>query len=83
MVRRFGDDWPEALRLIEQDPSLAEPIVDGLPVVKVEAELARSREMAMTEDDVLVRRTRLTTMDEALVAAVEVGGALRPEAPRD
>jgi glycerol-3-phosphate dehydrogenase len=29
----------------------------------VELELARSREMAMTDDDVLVRRTRLTTLD--------------------
>ena len=37
--------------------------MDGLPVLGVEAVLARSREMAITDDDVFVRRTRLTTMD--------------------
>ncbi|HEX2090074.1 MAG TPA: glycerol-3-phosphate dehydrogenase/oxidase [Actinomycetota bacterium] len=62
-VYRFGDDWTEALRLIRENPSLGEPAVDGLPVLRVELELARTREMALTDDDVLVRRTRVTTMD--------------------
>ena len=39
------------------------PAVPGLPVLGVEIDLARSREMALTDDDVLVRRTRLSTMD--------------------
>jgi glycerol-3-phosphate dehydrogenase len=60
-VRRYGDDWREAVRMIEADTSLGEPAVDGLPVLNVELELARSREMAITEEDVLVRRTRLAT----------------------
>jgi len=63
LLYRYGDGWPEAVRLIREDPSLAEPVVDGLPVLGVEAVLARSREMAITDDDVFVRRTRLTTMD--------------------
>lgn len=69
MVHRFGDDWPEALGMIAAEPSLAEPAVDGLPVLKVELEMARRREMAITGDDVVVRRTRLTTMDELAAAA--------------
>jgi glycerol-3-phosphate dehydrogenase len=63
LVQRYGDDWLAAVRMIGQDPSLGEPVVDGLPVLNVELELARSREMAVTDEDVLVRRTRLTTRD--------------------
>ena len=63
LVRRYGDDWREAVRLIEHDRSLGEPAADGLPVLNVELVLARSREMAITDEDVLVRRVRLTTRD--------------------
>jgi glycerol-3-phosphate dehydrogenase len=60
LVQRYGDDWREAVRMISQDPSLGEPVVSTRPVLAVEVELARSREMALTEEDVFVRRTRLT-----------------------
>jgi glycerol-3-phosphate dehydrogenase len=66
LVQRFGDDWREAIRLIGQDPWLGEPAVDGLPVLNVEVDLARSREMAITAEDVFVRRTRLTTRDASV-----------------
>ena len=68
LALRYGDDWREAVRLLRDDPSLAEPIALGLPVLRVEAELARTREMAITDDDVLVRRTRLATLDGAAAA---------------
>ena len=74
LVQRYGDDWREAIRLIGQDPSLGEPAVDGLPVLNVELGLARSREMAITDEDVFVRRTRLTTRD----ASVRWPGAVTP-----
>ena len=66
LVQRYGDDWREAVRMIGEDPSLGEPVVDSLPVLKVELELARSREMAITDEDVFVRRTRLTTRDASV-----------------
>jgi glycerol-3-phosphate dehydrogenase len=66
LVQRYGDDWREAIRLIGQDPSLGEPAVDGLPVLNVELDLAREREMAVTPEDVFVRRTRLTTRDASV-----------------
>jgi glycerol-3-phosphate dehydrogenase len=66
LVRRYGDDWCEALALIGRDRSLGEPAADGLPVLNVELELARSREMAITDEDVLVHRTRLTTRDASV-----------------
>ena len=59
LVQRYGDDWREAARLISEDRSLGEPVVSTLPVLGVEVALARSREMALTDQDVFVRRTRL------------------------
>jgi glycerol-3-phosphate dehydrogenase len=66
LVQRYGDDWREAVRMIGQDPWLGEPAAGGLPVLNVELDLARSREMAITDEDVLVRRTRLTTRDASV-----------------
>jgi glycerol-3-phosphate dehydrogenase len=66
LVQRYGDDWRRAVAMIGADPSLGEPVVDGLPVLKVEVELARSREMAVTDEDVFVRRVRLTTLDASV-----------------
>jgi glycerol-3-phosphate dehydrogenase len=66
LVQRYGDDWREAVRMISQDRSLGEPVVGNLPVLNVELDLARSREMALTAEDVFVRRTRLTTRDAAV-----------------
>ena len=66
LVRRYGDDWREAVRMIGADPRLGEPAADGLPVLNVELDLARSREMAITDEDVLVRRTRLTARDASV-----------------
>jgi len=76
LVRRYGDDWREALAMIGRDRSLGEPAADGLPVLNVELALARSREMAVTDEDVLVRRTRLTTRD-ASVTVRSSGGSRR------
>jgi len=66
LVQRYGDDWREAVRMIGQDPSLGEPVAEGLPVLAVELDLARSREMAIADEDVWVRRTRLTTRDASV-----------------
>jgi glycerol-3-phosphate dehydrogenase len=62
LVQRYGDDWRQAARLIGEDLALGEPVADGLPVLGVEVALARSREMALTDEDIYVRRTRLTTL---------------------
>jgi glycerol-3-phosphate dehydrogenase len=66
LVQRYGDDWRAAVGLISQDPSRGEPAADGLPVLNVELDLARGREMAITDEDVFVRRTRLTTRDASI-----------------
>ena len=66
LVQRYGDDWRQAVRMISEDRPLGEPVVDSFPVLNVELELARSREMAITGEDVFVRRTRLTTRDASV-----------------
>jgi glycerol-3-phosphate dehydrogenase len=81
LVARFGDDWTEAIRLVREDGRLGQPAVDGLPVLAVELELARTREMALTAEDVLVRRTRLATMDERVVRPSAGSGRDRATAP--
>src|SRR5690242_3382295 len=65
-VQRYGDDWHGAIRRIRADRSLGEPVAASLPELGVELDLARSREMAMTAEDVFVRRTRLTTRDASV-----------------
>jgi glycerol-3-phosphate dehydrogenase len=66
LVQRYGDDWREAVRMIGEDRSLGEPVADSLPVLNIELELARSREMAITDEDVFGRRTRLTAFDTSV-----------------
>ena len=77
LVQRYGDDWREAIRLIGEDRSLVGPAVPGLPVLGVEVALARRREMALTDEDTYVRRTRLTTRDGSVRLTPSGGG--RPE----
>ena len=76
LVQRYGDDWREAIHLISKNRTFGEPVVGALPVLGVEVALARSREMALTDEDVFVRRTRLTTRDASL-RLIPSGGHLR------
>ena len=82
LVQRYGDDWQGAVRLISADRSLGDPVVAGVPVLNVELELARSREMAITDEDVFVRRTRLTTLGAVLASTPPPRSVLaRPHHP--
>jgi glycerol-3-phosphate dehydrogenase len=61
--RCYGSVAHTVLDLIEQDASLAKPLIDGLPYVKAEILYACRHEMAMTPEDVLSRRTSITLED--------------------
>lgn len=65
LVRRFGAEAPEVARFVEEDPSLGEPVIEGLPYLRAEVAWAAQREMAVDADDVLERRTRSLLLDEA------------------
>jgi glycerol-3-phosphate dehydrogenase len=58
LLERHGGEAPEVLALARGRPELLEPLVPGLPQLKVEALWAARQEMALTLDDVLSRRTR-------------------------
>jgi glycerol-3-phosphate dehydrogenase len=67
---RFGSDSSMVKELIEQDPTLGQPLVPGLPYLRAEAVFAVTHEMATSIDDILTRRTRSRLLDrKACVAA--------------
>jgi len=68
LLRRHGGETPELLDMASGRRDMLEPLVEGLPQLKVEALWAVRREMALTLEDVLSRRTR-ATLRRALAAA--------------
>ena len=60
---RFGSDATHLRQLMNDNPTLAEELVPGLPYLKCEAVYAVTHEMATTLDDILTRRTRARLLD--------------------
>ena len=85
LVARHGDETPAVLARADGRPELLEPLVPGLPQLRVEALWAVEQEMAMTVDDVLSRRTRATLRraEAAATAAPAVADLLAPVWGRD
>jgi glycerol-3-phosphate dehydrogenase len=78
---RYGHFGREVLRLCEQRPEFAAPIVEGQPDLLAEVVVAARREQARTVADVLLRRTRLGLLAapqlrtaESVAAVAEVLG---------
>jgi glycerol-3-phosphate dehydrogenase len=59
LVRRYGSEATEILALGREDPALLDPVAAGLPVIGAELVWAVRHEGAITESDVLDRRTRI------------------------
>ncbi|MEO7804191.1 MAG: glycerol-3-phosphate dehydrogenase/oxidase [Actinomycetota bacterium] len=59
LLRSYADVAPEVLTMA-QHMDLAAPLVEGLPYLKVEPVWAMEQEMAITQEDVLARRTRVS-----------------------
>ena len=77
LLDRFGAETTRVLAAARPDPTLLEPLVPGLPYLRVEAVWAVQAEMAGTLEDVLSRRTRGLLLDrEATVAAAPAVAAL-------
>ena len=64
------------LALCEDDPTLGEPLVPGLPYLRAEAVWAARQEMAHTLTDVLARRTRALILDREAAALAAPGVAI-------
>ncbi len=81
LLYRYGTDVRTLAAMLEADPSLGEPLVEGLPYLRAEAVYAARYEMAHTLDDVLSRRTRalLLERDRTDAAAEDVARLLAPD----
>ncbi len=81
LADRYGGEARVVLAMVERDPSLAEPLVPGLPYLRAEAVYAVRYEMAQTLDDVLSRRTRarLLGRDSSAEVAAEVAALVADE----
>jgi glycerol-3-phosphate dehydrogenase len=61
--RSYGSEANTLLDMIEQDATLATPLIDDLPFISAEVMYACRNEMAMTPYDFLARRTSITLED--------------------
>lgn len=78
LAHRYGGETRTLLAMVEREPSMAEPLVPGLPYLRAEARFAARYEMAQTLDDVLSRRTRarLLGRDATAESAADVAALL-------
>ena len=58
LVHRYGTDAVAVAELIADDPSLGDPLVEGLPYIKADVLYGVRCEMAQSLIDILSRRTR-------------------------
>ena len=81
LARRHGGEARTLLAMVDRDPDLGRPLVEGLPYLRAEAVYAARHEMARSVDDVLSRRTRarILARDASDAAAEEVGALIAPE----
>ena len=68
LVRHYGAEAPRVAALARDDATLLEPLAYGVPVLGVEVAYAVAAEGALTLDDVLERRTRLSVTPGQLAA---------------
>ncbi len=81
LAGRFGTEVPAVLAMADGHPDLLEPLVAGLPYLRVEALWAVRREMAGSVSDVLDRRTQSSyrAARAAAGAAPSVAALIGPE----
>ena len=81
LAGRFGTEAGAVLAMADGRPDLLEPLVAGLPYLRVEAVWAVQREMARSVSDVLDRRTQASYRDAraGADAATAVAGLIGPE----
>jgi glycerol-3-phosphate dehydrogenase len=78
---RYGTEARFVSDILQADPALQRPIVDGLPYCEAEVVYAARHELAASVDDVLARRlrARLMARDASARAAERVAQILRTE----
>jgi glycerol-3-phosphate dehydrogenase len=81
LVATYGSELPAVLRLLTEEPGLAQRLTSGLPVIKAQIIHAIRHEMALTLSDVMDRRTHLQTQaaDQGLSAVEAVAHLMAAE----
>ena len=76
LVCSYGSEYPDVLKLVEQDPTLAARVDARSPVINAQVVYAVREELAWTLGDVVFRRTELGSLERpgasALRACAEV-----------
>ena len=70
LIRHYGTDIDELAARIGEEPELAEAVASDRPIVAAEIDHAASREMALTLEDAVFRRTGLGTIGHPGPAAL-------------
>ncbi|MBN2377699.1 MAG: glycerol-3-phosphate dehydrogenase/oxidase [Sedimentisphaerales bacterium] len=81
----YGSDIIGINKLIEENPSLAEPLHKNLPFIKAEVIWSIRHEMARTVEDILARRQRALILDAqaSMEIAPQIAAILAEELGRD
>ncbi len=81
LAGRHGGESPVLFAMVQADPDLARPLVEGLAYLRAEAVYAARYEMVATVDDVLSRRTRarLLAAEASVAAAPDVADLVGDE----
>jgi glycerol-3-phosphate dehydrogenase len=81
LAQKFGTNATKVMELAKGEPGLAEPIVAGFAPLRAEVAWCARNEMAMTIEDVLMRRTGLQifSWQAAISAAAPTAAILAKE----
>jgi glycerol-3-phosphate dehydrogenase len=81
LLNRYGSLMEEVLELISSDSALAQRLIPDLPYIKAEILHAVTHEGAVSVEDVLLRRTRISfeASDSGASVAEEVAAIIGPE----
>ncbi|HEU4390641.1 MAG TPA: FAD-dependent oxidoreductase [Blastocatellia bacterium] len=84
LARTYGSGYRRILQLAVESKSLAEPLVAGLPHIAAEVVYSSRSEMAVTTEDFLSRRTRISLVAAGQLRSCEerVGKLMRAELAR-
>jgi glycerol-3-phosphate dehydrogenase len=81
LSQKFGTKAAELMEMAKNEPGLGEPLVAGFALLRVEVAWCARKELAMTIEDVLMRRTGLQIFSwaAAIRAAAPTGAILAKE----
>jgi glycerol-3-phosphate dehydrogenase len=80
LVRAYGSRWRQVWSLSQEDASLAQPLVAGLPYLRAEAAYGVTHELVHTLADLLIRRLKVAfeTRDLGAEAARAAAALIAP-----